>query len=603
MTRRAGGFETRADRQGSLSMLDRGGTGQAPAIERMPEPDLRLMLPMRDGVRLDTWVWLPSGVDRAPAILARTPYREDVLGWKRLGQLRWVDRGYALVYQMIRGQGESEGRFAFSSPLEKTDGYDTVEWIAAQPWCDGAVAADGGSYVGMTALAAAAARPPHLKCICVAVPSADFFREPPYFGGAFSRQHTLNWSNLIQIDSLDELTGGFVSVMPLLAQADWVRRIMMRPAHEAANDLLRGDKLAHYRDVLDHPVFDDWWKARTLGEEDYRAMDLPILLYSGNFDLGVGAMTVWRGLMAQITRRDDQQLLIGPWNHGQTYGGASTCYGPFEIGDAGLEDPNEIRLAFFDRHLKGIGPGPEFRGKARIFITGRREYADFSAYPSPDVVQHELFLASGGRANGSHGDGRLDAGAGQQRGAPSDRMRSDPGLPFVAAMTDALGLPLDLREQLRHGETLVYATEALKAPLTILGEPEVVLHISADAPDADIGVQLCEMRPDGMVAHLSRHLLRLRYREGFDREVLLIPGEVVEVRIRMTFVAHELPPGVRLALLVQPDMFPWVDPNPNSGEPIATGTTVRSADIDIFHDHDRPSRLELPILPAKRASA
>ena len=140
-----------------MSMLERAGTAPPPLPDRMPLPDHRCRVPMRDGVRLDTQVWLPGAPEAVPAILLRTPYKEQVMGWKRLGVLRYVQRGYAVVIQLIRGVGDSQGRFSFSAPEERTDGYDTVEWIAAQPWCDGKVGMDGSSYVGMTQLAAASA--------------------------------------------------------------------------------------------------------------------------------------------------------------------------------------------------------------------------------------------------------------------------------------------------------------------------------------------------------------------------------------------------------------------------------------------------------------
>src|SRR5688500_2107948 len=112
----------------SMSLLSRAGGGAAPEIELMPDPAMRLMLQMRDGVQLDTYVWRPKGDAPAPVILWRTPYREEVLGWARLRQLRYRDHGYIVVNQLVRGTGESEGEFLFSSPHERSDGYDTIEW-------------------------------------------------------------------------------------------------------------------------------------------------------------------------------------------------------------------------------------------------------------------------------------------------------------------------------------------------------------------------------------------------------------------------------------------------------------------------------------------
>jgi putative CocE/NonD family hydrolase len=581
---------------GSMDLLNRAGGATAPQIQRMPETSLRVMVEMRDGVRLDTYIWLPKGVERAPAIFSRTPYREDVLGWARLGLMRYVEEGYALVYQMVRGTGRSEGAFVFSAPHERNDGYDAIEWIAAQAWCDGKVGMDGGSYVGMTQLAAAATRPPHLLCMIPHVPSADFFREAPYFGGGFGRQHTINWLNLISIDSLAELTGGFMGVMPILAQPEWLARLTSRPVLDAADDVLKGDRLQYYRDALAHPTLDDWWKERSLSAADYAAMDIPTLVVSGNFDWSIGVMTVWDGLMANAADREDRQLLIGPWDHGQSYIGTTGRYGPFDLGEASLGDPYPIRLAFFDKHLKGKGAGPDLGGKVKVFVTGANAYRSFSAYPPVEMRPTDLFLASGGRANTYRGDGTLDAAPPSE--APADTMRADPALPFVPAMTSALGLQLDAREHVAHAETLVYATAPLDRPMTLVGEPQVQLYVSTDTPDADVVVNLCERRPDGMVAVLSHHMLRLRYREGFDREVLMTPGEVVEARIKLTNLCHQLQPGAQLVLTLRPDFFPFIDPNPNTGEPIATATRVQPATISILHDAARPSRLILPVLDA-----
>jgi putative CocE/NonD family hydrolase len=322
-------------------------------------------------------------------------------------------------------------------------------------------------------------------------------------------------------------------------------------------------------------------------------MDLPTLLVTGVFDLSVGTMTVWNGLEQYARPRDDRQLLIGPWDHGQCYVGAADRYGPFGLGAPAAGDPYEVRLAFFDKHLKGRGPGPDLGGKAKIYVTGSNAYRSFDNYPPQETEGRDFFLTSAGRANTIRGDGRL-------RGAPApgmvaDRMRSDPALPFVPAMTHALGLHLDAREDAHHSETLVYITEPFSEPLTVIGEPEVHLYVVADTADADIAVQICELRRDGMVARLSMHALRLRYREGFDREVLLIPGKLVEARIKMTFVAHEFATGTRLALLVRPDLFPFIDPNPHSGEPIATATRLCVADVSVLHG-EHPSRLILPVL-------
>ncbi|MBV8933700.1 MAG: CocE/NonD family hydrolase, partial [Kutzneria sp.] len=354
--------------RGATAIANAVARGEKVSIERMPSPQLRLMLPMRDGVRLDTQVWLPAEEHRpTPTILCRTPYREEVLGWKRLGVYRYVEDGYALVFQLVRGTGASEGTFGFNAPHDRTDGYDTVEWIAEQSWCDGNVGMDGASYLAMTQLTAAAARPPHLRCIAPHVVTVDPFREPPYFGGGFARHHTLTWTHLIQIESLEELSGGFGDVLPLLSHPDWLRRLFTRPARDAANDLLHGDKLAHYRDVLDHPTYDHWWHERTLQPSDYAAMDLPALVVTGNFDLSIGTLALWRQLEAHAPHPQRRHLLIGPWDHSGSYIGARDTHGPYRLGEHGTVDPYLWRKAFFDAHLRGLGDGPDFGARVHLF--------------------------------------------------------------------------------------------------------------------------------------------------------------------------------------------------------------------------------------------
>ncbi len=582
-------------RSTASAIADRAARGQAVAIERMPTPSIRLGVAMRNGIRLDTFAWLPEGAPGPfPAILLRTPYQEHVLGWARLGILRYRTAGYALVVQVIRGVGSSEGTFGFNAPHDRTDGYDTVEWVAAQPWCDGNVGMDCGSYVGMTQLTAATAEPPHLKCIIPSVPSADFFREIPYSGGGFGRQHTLTWTQLISVESLAELTGGFAGVMPLLANPEWVKRLMMRPAVAAADDLLEGDKLAHYRDVLAHPTFDDWWRERTIMPEDYARIGIPTMVVSGNFDLSIGALTVWRGLENNAPPAE-RFLLIGPWDHGQSYVGAGERYGPYQFPDHARLDPFELRLAFFERHLKGAGAGPDLGGRVKVYLTGANEWRSFEAFPPAAVETRTFYLHSGGRANTHRGDGRLDQSV--PNAESPDHVTADPTLPFVPAMTNAAAVVLDARELIRHSETLVYATAPLEAPLTILGEATAELFVSADTPDADVAVWLAELTADGGAVQLAQGFLRLRYREGWDREVLLEPGKPVRISVPLTYVGHQIPAGHRLALLAGPGNFPWVDPNPNTGEPIATATQLQRAEQVLWHDAGRPSRLLLPCLP------
>jgi putative CocE/NonD family hydrolase len=598
----AAGNETSAPTS-SLSLLERAGSGAPlPPPEPMPLPDHRIRLPMRDGVRLDTSVWLPAGAGggsaAAPAILLRTPYKESVMGFKRLGVLRYVEAGYAVVIQLIRGVGGSEGHFTFNSPHDRGDGYDTVEWIAAQAWCTGDVGMDGSSYAAMTQLTAASAQPPHLRCIVPAVPCVDFFREVPYCGGVFERQHTMNWVRLLQIDSLNEFKSGFVGTMPVLSQPAVLERLTCRPAVDAADGDLQGDFLAHYRDVLEHPTFDEWFQSRSLSNEDFARIDIPALVVNGNFDMGIGAHTLWRQLEAHAQGADRRHLLIGPWDHGQCYAGGEAAYGPYTMGEHSVIDLVALRIAFFDQHLKGRGPGPALGGRVQVFITGSNVWRHFDSYPPREAGKLTFDLASGGHANSARGDGRLVCAAPAEPQA-ADTFVDDPSLPFVPALASAREntVLLDLRERERDHGTLVYDTGALSEALTLLGEPHAEIFVAVDAPDADLMLWLAEHRADGSTVKLATGQLRLRYHAGFDQERLLTPGQPVQVRLPLTYVGHCVPAGSSLRLLVSGSNFPWADPNPHTGEPIATAVAMRSAVQTVLHDAQHPSQLTLPVLP------
>lgn len=561
---------------------------------RLPAPDMRTGVSMRDGAKLDTLVWLPKRTSGPfPALLIRSPYSRAISGVNEAPMLAYLEAGYALVMSQIRGIGRSEGVFAFNAPHDRTDGYDTIEWIAGQDWCTGAVGMDGHSYAAMTQLTAAVARPPHLKCIAPAVPSLDFFAEPPYVGGVFSRMHTLVWGQALQFQSmLDEDQGAF-ALNAFLTDPSLLERWLSRPLTDAAAGVLGGALAAHYRDVLAHPTFDDWWKARTLGPADFAKLDLPVLVVSGNFDPSVGALKLWRGLEQHAANAQARQLIIGPWNHNEAYNGGGAWEDAYSIASSNLIDLVGLRLAFFDEHLKHKPRAASAR--VRLFVTGANRWVEADAFPKADP--RILHLSSEGHANSSRGDGRLQSEPPGPH-SPSDHFLTEPDWPTVDALTPAKGprFALDLRERERTYDTLVYASDPLPAPMTLLGESELELFTAADAPDADIAVWLAEGRRDGASIMLGFGQIRLRYRGGFETETLLKPGEVARVRISITYVAHRLAPGSTLRLLVSGTNFPLLDPNPHSAEPIATARGVRRATQTIFHDAARPSRLLLPVI-------
>jgi len=558
----------------------------------LPEPDIFAMAPMRDGIKLATYVLLPEGDGPFPTVLVRSIYKDGVIPWGAYGHDKFLASGYAYVFQSTRGSGASEGVYRFIAD-DRNDGFDTVEWVAEQPWSDGNIGMNNGSYLGMTQLAAAATKPPNLKAIIPHVPSADYFRETPYSGGIFMRYHMLNWHKLISISSREELGVGFMNPALVMQDEAMLERLMRRPLLDSADGYLFGDRLDQYKAFIRHSRFGSYWRDLQNMPEDYAKMDVPTLLIGGNFDLGIGVLAAWKGLDAHAPNRAQRHLLIGPWTHGQSYHAGVTGNSLYEFGEQALVDMDALRIAFLDRYLKGAAVDDTLPKRVKLFVTGSNLWREFDAFPVLEANEVKMFLASDGQANSVQGDGVLDFSA--SSGAP-DTMTNDPREPIVVQTELATGISF-YHETERRPNVLVYTSEALAAPLTIIGEPSIHLHVSADAPDADVMVRLTEVYPDGRSVALGFGAnLRLRYREGFDKEVLLEPGEIYALDMPLTYIGHTIPAGHRLRINILGTEFPLYDPNPNTGEPIATATRVQKARVTVHHDEVMPSYLTLPVV-------
>jgi len=571
----------------------------------MPEPSLTEMVPMRDGVRLATYVYLPKGPGPFPTILIRTVYRNGIVNWGNSRPATYQAAGYAMVWQTTRGIDSSEGHYHFLAD-DRNDGYDTVEWIAAQRWSDGNVGMDHASYLGSTQLEAAATKPPHLKAIVPHVPAVDLFREIPYDGGIFIRAHALSWNRLISVKTVSELNVGFRAS---LDDPESLKHLTSRPLIDAADGVLTGDQLAEYRTYLQHPTRDAYWLQREYTPQDYAKMDLGVLLVGGNFDPSVGILTAWRGLEANAPHPQNHHLLIGPWTHVETYSATEviefqkdgprqstsqgvTKHGPYEFGNTALMDMWALRIAFYDRYLKGKQGAsvPALPNRVRVFVTGSNVWREFSTIPVPQRRDTKLFLSSEGSANSAAGNGSISFKG--STGAP-DHVVSDPFNPVIDAWGGAKAAKAEERK-----DVLVYTSSPLKTDMTVIGEPEAQLQVSADTPDADVIVDIYELYPDGKSVRLGLGgALRLRYRQGFDREVLLKPGQNYSVRIPLTYIGHTIKAGHRLRIQMSGTSFPGRDPNPNTGEPIATAVKMQRANLTISHDSKTPSFILLPVVP------
>ena len=580
---------------GSLAALIAGSArASEPADAAALPPEMEVRVAMRDGAKLLTYVNLPAGEGPFPTVLVRTPYLLSIGPRHNPVMDDYLEAGYAVVWQLARGIGDNDGRYRFVAD-DRNDGYDCIAWIADQPWSDGNVGMDHGSYNAMTQLQAASTAPPALKAIIPFVPSSHFFRETPYSGGIFMRYHMLNWHKLLRLSSFEETGIGFMDSRRALDDPQWQRMLASRPLIDAANGYLDGDELAQYRRFLAEPTLDSaYWRETMMMDEHYANVDIPVLLVSGNFDPTTGTLHAWRELEENAPNPQNRKLLIGPWNHGGSYVGIPPAEGPYQFNGTGVVDMSALRIAFFDRYLKGLPASVSLPQRVRVFITGSNVWREFDSLPVPGLTKTPIYLASEGQANSVRGNGSLRFAPGSE--SPFDTMTADPENPVVA-VTDMMSGIGEYSASHQDDAVLVYDSEPLAAPMTVVGESLAVIHVTTSTPDADLVVNLHEVHPNGRAIRLgSGGSLRLRYRQGFDRQVPLEPGRTYPVEVPLAYVGHTLAVGNVLRVTVSGTEFPVLDPNPNTGEPIATATRMQVRQIDIHHDEQRLSRVELPVI-------
>jgi putative CocE/NonD family hydrolase len=440
----------------------------------------------------------------------------------------------------------------------------------------------GVSYLATVQWLAAREQPPHLKCITSTAPGGDWFDEIPYQGGAFHMAWALNWINGTSGRSSQVNDAG----------VDWRSVFQHRPL--LTMDEAMGRKMPLYRDFLEHSTLDDYWKRIWFTDEDFEEIDLPVMHVTGWYDGDQpGTMHYWNGMQASSPAADRQFLIVGPWEHAQTFIGGTLSIGDLRFSGDSVIDNMATHLAFFEHYLKGSGPEPGFP-RARIYLTGANEWREFGRYPPAESKERSLYLRSGGRANSSAGDGRLDPQA--PGGEPPDRYTYDPHNPVFEMVGGGWGT--DRRPVQRRDDVLVYTGEVLEEPLTIAGEVFMELFATTDVLDTDFLVRVSDVYPDGRSISLGyRHgIIRARYRNGFESEELLTPGETEKYRIRLLHMGHTFLPGHRIRLDVTSSASPMINPNQNTGNPVATDTDWKTAHQVIHHDGERPSRLILPVL-------
>ena len=572
------------------------------------EPNVPVML--RDGTITYADVFRPDAAGRFPGLLQRTPYDKSAPAsrFDRLDAITAAAHGYSVVIQDIRGRYSSDGEF-YTFVNEMEDGYDSVEWVASQPWCSGKVGMYGSSYVGATQWLAAKANAPGLGCIAPGFTASDYHEGWAWQGGAFALGFNLswtmgsltaaNWDKISQqlflprrqldllIEATDQLTDG-LSFLPLRELQD-----------------LEGGLAPYYYDWLDHPEYDEYWKGVCI-EESHKEITVPSLNYGGWHDIFLGGTIRnymgMRDLGGTADARRGQRLLIGPWGH---TGPLASVSGEFDFGTraSSLADDLQGRvLRFYDYWLKGEDNGVGDEKPVRIFVMGENVWRDEDEWPLARAESTRYYLHSDGKANTLSGDGLLTPEL-PPTGPPDVYVYNpiDPvptrGGPLCCHPGYLPPGAYDQRPVEARPDVLVYTTSPLERYVEVTGPVKLTLHASTTAPDTDFTAKLVDVAPDGYSRNLTDGIVRARYRTAREPASLVQPGQVYEYEIDLWATSNLFKTGHRIRLEVSSSNFPRFDRNTNTGEPIGTDVQVASALQTVYHTPEYPSHVTLPIVP------
>jgi putative CocE/NonD family hydrolase len=591
----------------------------APSPAQPPSDyDLRwgVKIPMRDKVELNATLYLPKTPDgsppKTPVIFTLTPYISDT--YHARGAY-FASHGYVFALVDVRGRGNSGGEFEpFAN--EPRDGYDVVEWLAKQPFCDGKVAMWGGSYAGYDQWATAKEFPPHLATIVPAAaahPGLDF-PSPNNIGISYDVQ----WFTF---------TSGHTPQNNLFADQKFWRTKFLDAYKKhlpfKSLDSFVGNPSVNFQRIIKHPMADAYYDAMLPSREQFQKIAMPILTITGQYDGDeLGALTYYRDHLANASpqARTRHFLIIGPWDHAGTRTPTDEV-GGVKFGPGAIVDLNDLHRQWYDCTMKA-GPKPAFlKDQVAYYLlapgnsgaNGEWKYAD--SFETLTANPKTLYLDSkNGDANGVFRSGVLvdatpSSRSEMQRGGDAtstgaDRFTYDPldttrGENVEGTDPKEKTAALDQTFALSIGKDgLVYHTDPLPNETPLVGCPAVNLWVSIDTPDVDLECDLYEIQPDGTSIALWSDLRRLRYRESLHEAKLVKPGDIVRCDFNPgLFVARRLMKGSRLRLVVTAVNSIMWQKNYCSGGIVAeeTAKDAHTCNVQIYHDAEHPSAIQLSL--------
>ena len=600
-------------------------------------------IPARDGVELATDLYFPAvGEQRlsakVPAILERTPYLKRHTRYFR--KASWYARlGYAYAVQDVRGRGDSGGEW-YPFAEEAPDGYDTVEWLAEQPWSNGKVGTIGTSYAGSDQSALATLDPPHLAAQFISMGASNYHDCSMRHNGCLE-QRFIVYAFWMAVTSPEAESDPIVK--SVLAEARdqidvWLRRL---PIRKGQTPLELVPKIEQWvLDIQNRGNYDDYWKQRGLSIEHYwdEQADVPTLFFGGWYDSYARATPT---NFVELNRRKTSPiyLVMGPWTHGDSTCEVSTS-GDVDFGPEAAQDVyHRLPLRFFDTHLKGMQTGFAEEARVRFFVMGggcgqlteeghlfhggRWERAE--TWPLPTAKPTPFYLHSDGQLTAappavsassqkasttfvfdpsnpvptiggciSAANIVMEPGAFDQRGKPSGTEKRYAFLRKQDFFGTTDTLPLASRQ-----DVLVFQTTPLETPIEVVGPIVARLWISSSTFDTDFTAKLIDVYPastdypEGYAMRLTDTIQRCRYRDRRESPELMTPGDIYALEFSFYPTANRFAEGHRVRVDVSSSNWPRFDVNPNTGEELGQHRTLTTATNTVHHNDQYPSHIEL----------
>ncbi len=595
-------------------------------LQQIAVIDQKVMMPMRDGVRLCTDIYRPKTDKKVPIIFSRTPYnfnswrdgKESMRTYQRA--LEAVERGYAYVVQNERGRYFSEGKWdILGTPL--TDSADAFSWMAKQPWCNGKIGTIGCSSTAEWQMAAAALdHPAHAAMIPQGFGAGvgrvgKFFEQGNWYRGGVEQMLFFSWLYGVQNDSVrpmfpkgatqEELirNSRFFDLAPERPPVDWAQALKHLPIQDIMKNVDGPDGIFE-KMIRRKPNHPDWYKGGLY--HDDMDFGVPSFWFVSWFDV---ASSPNLELFNHVRKngktkevRDNQYLIIAPTLHcGFKRAKEKTMVGDLNVGDARL-DYDELTYGWFDFWLKDDPKKKIDMPRVLYYTMGSNKWQKSEQWPPADVQMTEFYLSSDGKANTANGDGRLSRKAPEK--SNSDTFKYDPMNPVpsyggnVCCTGNAVRAGSFDQTQLEQREDiLVYTTPPLKEGVEVSGFIEATFFVSSDAKDTDFTIKLIDVFPSGEAFNLDETIQRARYREGYDKEVFMEKGKVYKLNMSPMSTSNYFAKGHQIRIEISSSNFPRFARNLNSGGNNYDESKGVVATNSIHHSKEYPSQIRLPIRP------